>query len=80
MTQLTDKERDAQMADMKSFDEQMPCVGIFWYDPEGHTLFGVHKKELTYQLYLWCLVAVWHGLLTSSSYLWGSGLSLYKKS
>ena len=24
MTQLTDKERAAQMADMKSFDEQMP--------------------------------------------------------
>ena len=33
MTQLTDKERTAQMNDMRSFDEQMPCVGIFWYDP-----------------------------------------------
>ena len=32
MTQLTDKERTAQMNDMRSFDEQMPCVGIFWYD------------------------------------------------
>ena len=30
MTQLSDIERQAQMADMKSFDEQMPCVGIFW--------------------------------------------------
>ena len=69
-----------QMEDMKSFDEQMPCVGIFWNDPEDNTLFGVRKKELTYQLYLWCPVAVWHGLLTSSSYLWESGLSLYKKS
>lgn len=35
------------MADMKSFDEPMPSVGIFWYDPEDHTLFGVRKKELT---------------------------------
>lgn len=47
MTQLSDKEHDAQMADMASFDEQMPSVGIFWYDPEDHTLFGVRKKELT---------------------------------
>ena len=35
------------MAAMKAFDEQMPCVGIFWYDPEVHTLCDVHKKELT---------------------------------
>lgn len=47
MTNLSDEERKAQMADMKSFDEQMPCVGIFWYDPEEHNFFGVHKKELT---------------------------------
>ena len=47
MTYLNEKERQAQMADMKSFDEQMPCVGIFWYDPENHSLFGVRKKELT---------------------------------
>lgn len=47
MTQLSDKEHNAQMADMRSFDEQMPCVGIFWYDPEEHSLFGVRKKELT---------------------------------
>ena len=38
------------MEDMKSFDEQMPCVGIFWYDPEDNTLFGVRKKELTPQM------------------------------
>lgn len=50
MTQLNDKEHNAQMADMASFDEQMPCVGIFWYDPEDHTLFGVRKKELTPQV------------------------------
>lgn len=47
MTQLSEKEHNAQMEDMKSFDEQMPSVGIFWYDPEDHTLFGVRKKELT---------------------------------
>ena len=47
MTQLTDKDHKAQMEDMKSFDEQMPCVGIFWYDPEDNTLFDVRKKELT---------------------------------
>ena len=35
------------MAAMKAFDEQMPCVGIFWYDPEDNTLFGVRKKEIT---------------------------------
>lgn len=47
MTQLNEKDHKAQMEDMRSFDEQMPCVGIFWYDPEDHSLFGVRKKELT---------------------------------
>ena len=47
MTQLNEKDHAAQMADMKSFDEPMPSVGIFWYDPEDHSLFGVRKKELT---------------------------------
>jgi len=47
MTQLSDKDRKAQMADMASFDEQMPCVGIFWYDPQEHSFVGVHKKEIT---------------------------------
>ena len=50
MTQLTDKERTAQMNDMRSFDEQMPCVGIFWYDPANHGFFGVRKKEITPQM------------------------------
>ena len=50
MTQLTDKERTAQMNDMRSFDEQMPCVGIFWYDPADHSFFGVRKKEITPQM------------------------------
>lgn len=35
------------MADMQAFDEQMPCVGIFWYDPAEKVLFGVRKQELT---------------------------------
>ena len=26
------------MEDMRQFDEQMPCVGIFWYDPGEDTL------------------------------------------
>lgn len=41
MTQLSEKEHNVQMEDMRSFDEQMPCVGIFWYDPLDHVLFGV---------------------------------------
>ena len=47
MTQLTESEHQAQMADMAQFDEQMPCVGIFWYDAEEHNFFGVCKQELT---------------------------------
>lgn len=47
MTQLSEKDHKAQMAAMKVFDEQMPCIGIFWYDPEEHSFFGVHKKEIT---------------------------------
>ena len=47
MTQLSDQDRKAQMADMKSFDEQMPCVGIFWYDMETKSFFGVRKQEIT---------------------------------
>ena len=38
------------MADMKAFDEEMPSIGIFWYDPKDHSLFGVGKKELTPQM------------------------------
>lgn len=47
MTNLSEIDRQAQMDDMRSFDEPMPSVGIFWYDPEDHTLSGVRKKELT---------------------------------
>lgn len=47
MRQLTEEERGALLSDMKTFDEQMPCVGFFCYDPAEKSLFGVHKKELT---------------------------------
>ena len=50
MTQLSKEQHEAQMADMKSFDEQMPCVGIFWYDPETKTFLGVRKSEVTPQM------------------------------
>ena len=47
MTQLSEAEHRAMMADMQTFDEQMPCIGIFWYDPAEKALFGVRKSELT---------------------------------
>ena len=47
MTQLTNEERKKLMADMKAFDEQMPCIGIFWYDLKDKSFFGVRKKEIT---------------------------------
>ncbi len=47
MTQLSAAEHETLMEDMRQFDEQMPCVGIFWYDPADKTLFGVRKQELT---------------------------------
>ena len=47
MTTLTQEQKEAQMASMRSFDEEMPSVGIFWYDPQEHEFFGVYKKELT---------------------------------
>ena len=47
MTTLSHSEKERIMADMKSFDEPMPAVGIFWYDPDEHDFFGVYKKELT---------------------------------
>lgn len=47
MTQLTKEQHQAQMEDMKQYDGQMPCVGIFWYDLSEKVLFGVCKSELT---------------------------------
>lgn len=35
MTTLDKLSRDQQMEDMASFDEEMPSVGIFWYDTRG---------------------------------------------
>lgn len=32
---------------MRALDEPMPQVGIFWFDPNDHTFFGVRKQELT---------------------------------
>ena len=47
MTTLSQEDKAAMMADMKSLDEDMPSVGIFWYDTEEHEFFGVYKRELT---------------------------------
>ena len=47
MNKLSSEEHSAQMASMKAFDEQMPSIGIFWYDAEDHSFFGVRKSELT---------------------------------
>ena len=47
MTSLDKILHDQQMADMASFDEEMPSVGIFWYDTVEHNFFGVHKEQLT---------------------------------
>ena len=47
MTTLSQEDKAAMMADMKSLDEDMPSVGIFWYDTEEHDFFGVYKRELT---------------------------------
>lgn len=47
MTQLTQSQHEAQMNDMKAFDEEMPSIGIFWYDATDCSFFGVGKKQLT---------------------------------
>ena len=47
MTHLTETERKAQMDNMRTFDGEMPCIGIFWYDLADKSLFGVCKSELT---------------------------------
>ena len=50
MTILSKKAKEAIMAEMDIYEEPMPAVGIFWYDPEENELFGVNKKELTPQM------------------------------
>ncbi len=47
MTQLSDKDHNAQMEDMRKYDEEMPSVGIFWYDPKENLFFGVCKQQVT---------------------------------
>ena len=32
---------------MRALDEPMPQVGIFWYDPQDKSFFGVRKQEIT---------------------------------
>lgn len=44
---MSEDELQQQMDDMRSFDEPMPQVGIFWYDPSNKAFFGVRKQELT---------------------------------
>lgn len=50
MTHLSDQDHKAQMAAMKAFDEQMPCVGIFWYDPESHALCDVNDDKIEFSI------------------------------
>ena len=47
MTTADQSLHNAQMADMASFDEEMPSVGIFWYDTTDNTFFGVCKEPIT---------------------------------
>ena len=35
---------------MRALDEPLPQVGIFWYDLNDHSFFGVRKQELTPKL------------------------------
>ena len=45
MRQLDGKNRQAQMDDMRSFDGQMPCVGIFWYNTEDQSFLEYARKN-----------------------------------
>lgn len=47
MKRLNDIEIAAQMEDMKSFDEPMPSVGSFSFDPAQKSLINVRKMEIT---------------------------------
>lgn len=44
---MSEKEMQQQMDAMRAFDEPMPQVGIFWFDLNDHTFFGVRKQEIT---------------------------------
>ena len=47
MIHLSQADHDRQIADMKQYDEEMPSIGIFWYDINEKSFFGVCKSELT---------------------------------
>lgn len=48
MKTLSDTGHSALIADMQcSCSGQLPSVGIFWYSPEEHALFGIRKEELS---------------------------------
>lgn len=47
---MSDKEIQQQMDAMRALDEPMPQVGIFWFDSNDHTFFGVRKQEITPKL------------------------------
>ena len=44
---MSDNELQQQMDAMRALDEPMPQVGIFWYDPQDKSFFGVRKQEIT---------------------------------
>lgn len=44
---MSEEEIQKQMDAMRALDEPMPQVGIFWYDMEDKSFFGVCKQELT---------------------------------
>lgn len=44
---MSQDEINQQMEAMRALDEPMPQVGIFWYDLQDKTFFGVRKISLT---------------------------------
>ena len=49
-TDMSEEEIQKQMDAMRALDEPMPQVGIFWYDMEDKSFFGVwliHNSEKT---------------------------------
>ncbi len=44
---MSDNELQQQMDAMRALDEPMPQVGIFWFDPQDKSFYGVRKQEIT---------------------------------
>lgn len=44
---MSEQELKQQVEAMRSLDEPMPQIGIFWYDIVDRAFFGVRKQELT---------------------------------